>query len=173
MSDCPCGSGREFDDCCGPYLAGRDTPPTAEALMRARYTAHTRVELDFIQDTHDPDSREDIDRGATERWARRAEWLGLEIRNVEAGGADDDVGGVEFVAHYRERGERRRHHELARFKRADDGAWQYVDGEVPEPETVRHATPRVGRNDPCPCGSGRKYKKCCGSAGPAGKNRAP
>ena len=30
------------------------------------------------------------------------------------------------------------------------------------PQTVRHATPKVGRNDPCPCGSGRKHKQCCG-----------
>ncbi|MDP8256536.1 MAG: preprotein translocase subunit SecA [Candidatus Alcyoniella australis] len=30
-------------------------------------------------------------------------------------------------------------------------------------QTVRRATPKVGRNDPCPCGSGKKYKKCCGA----------
>ncbi|HEY4956344.1 MAG TPA: SEC-C metal-binding domain-containing protein [Caldimonas sp.] len=31
-------------------------------------------------------------------------------------------------------------------------------------KTVRHDTPKVGRNDPCPCGSGKKYKKCHGAA---------
>ncbi len=31
-----------------------------------------------------------------------------------------------------------------------------------KPEPVRRATPKVGRNDDCPCGSGLKYKKCCG-----------
>ena len=31
-------------------------------------------------------------------------------------------------------------------------------------ETFRREAPRVGRNDPCPCGSGKKYKKCCGRA---------
>ncbi len=30
-------------------------------------------------------------------------------------------------------------------------------------ETVVHEGPRIGRNDPCPCGSGKKYKKCCGA----------
>lgn len=163
MSDCPCGSGREFDTCCGPYLAGEAQPPTAEALMRARYTAHTRADIDYIQATHDPATREDIDREATDRWARRSEWLGLEIRGVEAGGEGDEVGAVEFVAHFREREERRRHHELARFKRDEQGNWVYVDGEAPEQQTIRHDGPRVGRNDPCPCGSGRKYKKCCGA----------
>ncbi len=32
----------------------------------------------------------------------------------------------------------------------------------PKVETVVHEGPRIGRNDPCPCGSGKKYKKCCG-----------
>jgi SEC-C motif-containing protein len=164
MSDCPCGSGRAFADCCGPYIAGSDEPPTAEALMRARYTAHTRAQLDYIQHTHDAETRADIDRDATARWAQRADWLGLEIRHVEAGGEHDDAGAVEFIAHYRDKGERKRHHELARFKRDHAGHWVYVDGEAPEPTTVRRASPRVGRNDPCPCNSGRKYKKCCGAA---------
>lgn len=35
--------------------------------------------------------------------------------------------------------------------------------DVPKVETVVHEGPRVGRNDPCPCGSGKKYKKCCGA----------
>ncbi|MBI1901194.1 MAG: DUF1186 domain-containing protein [Planctomycetia bacterium] len=47
----------------------------------------------------------------------------------------------------------------------DDDADDAVYGEDDEPEdiTVRYAGPRVGRNDPCPCGSGKKFKKCCGS----------
>ena len=164
MSECPCGSGRSFEDCCGPFLAREALPSTAAELMRSRYTAHTLADLDYIQDTHDAATREDIDREATERWARRAEWLGLEIRETVEGGADDEVGAVEFVAHYRDRGERQRHHELARFKRDGNGAWVYVDGEAPETGTVRREGPRVGRNNPCPCGSGRKFKKCCGAA---------
>lgn len=34
---------------------------------------------------------------------------------------------------------------------------------APKVETVVHEGPRIGRNDPCPCGSGKKYKKCCGA----------
>jgi uncharacterized protein YchJ len=29
---------------------------------------------------------------------------------------------------------------------------------------IRRSEPKVGRNDPCPCGSGKKYKKCCGAS---------
>lgn len=36
------------------------------------------------------------------------------------------------------------------------------EGPIDSPTTIRRAGPRVGRNDPCPCGSGKKYKKCCG-----------
>ena len=32
----------------------------------------------------------------------------------------------------------------------------------PVAKTIRKQVPKVGRNDPCPCGSGKKYKKCCG-----------
>lgn len=164
MSDCPCGSGRSRAECCGRFIEGRAQPETAEELMRARYTAHTLVDLDYIARTHDPASREDIDHEATRRWAERARWLGLDILQTRGGGAGDSRGTVEFVAHYREQGERQRHHELATFRRDDDGNWLFVDAEVPEQAPVRRDGPRVGRNDPCPCGSGRKYKKCCGAA---------
>jgi len=36
--------------------------------------------------------------------------------------------------------------------------------EYKQSKTVRRATPKIGRNDPCPCGSGKKYKHCCGRA---------
>ncbi len=55
----------------------------------------------------------------------------------------------------------------------DEGPVQQGGGEMPEaqqipererkkPETYRREQPKVGRNDPCPCGSGKKYKQCCG-----------
>lgn len=150
-------------DCCGRFIDDGERPGTAEELMRARYTAHTRVDLDYIARTHDPESRDDIDHEATRRWAERAQWLGLDIRQTSGGGTDDRTGTVEFVAHYRERGERQQHHERAVFRRDDNGDWLFVDAQTPEPATVRREGPRVGRNDPCPCGSGRKYKKCCGA----------
>lgn len=163
MSDsgCPCGSGESWAACCGPIVNGERSAVTALELMRARYSAHTRGEIDFIVATHDPASRADIDIDATLEWARESEWLGLDIRDVETGEARDSRGEVEFVAHYREDGERRIHHERAQFARDADGAWMYVGGGVPDAVPVRRSGPRTGRNDPCPCGSGRKYKKCC------------
>ena len=128
--------------------------------MRARYSAYAVQNIDFLGDSLHPEHRSDWDRAATERWAGGAEWVGLEIRAVEGGGEQDDEGTVEFVAAFKEKGLVKRHHEISRFARSD-GRWYYVEGDLPKPVTLRNEL-KVGRNDPCPCGSGKKYKKCCG-----------
>jgi SEC-C motif-containing protein len=130
--------------------------------MRSRYSAYVEQAIDYLGDTLHPAHRGDWDRDATRRWAAGAEWLALEILDTEAGEAGDQEGFVDFLAHYREDGVERHHRERSRF-RAEGGRWYYVDGVTPKPVTQTLAGPKVGRNDPCPCGSGRKYKKCCGA----------
>ena len=167
MSDCPCGSGLPYEACCGPVHAGAVPAASPEALMRSRYSAYVRGDIDYLHDTLHPDSRADHDREAARRWASQSEWLGLDIRGTEPGSGDDE-GFVEFVAKFRERGVLRQHHERSRFARLG-GRWYYVDGAPPKTATLRHEGPRVGRNDPCPCGSGKKYKKCCGASSAANR----
>ncbi len=157
---CPCGSLRPADACCAPFLERRESAPTAEALMRSRYTAFVRGAVDYLLDTHDATTRNTVERAAVERWSREATWLGLEIVATERGGVDDDSGIVEFRARYREGGVERLHHERSRFHRVD-GQWRYLDGDSGKPRPAVRS-PTAGRNDPCPCGSGRKFKKCCG-----------
>jgi SEC-C motif-containing protein len=157
---CPCGSGAAFGECCGPILDGA-LAATAEGLMRSRYSAYAVGRIEYLRDSLHPEHRGDMDLAATRRWALEARWLGLEILGREGGAANDDEGVVEFVASYKDKGLVRRHHERANFRRYE-GAWFYVDGAVVKPVTEVHRQPKVGRNDPCPCGSGRKYKKCCG-----------
>ena len=159
MSSCPCGSGRELAACCGPILEGAPAP-TAEACMRSRYSAYVTGNLDHLRDTLLPSRRGDFDAEGVGRWSREAEWKGLSILATEAGGEGDDAGVVEFKAEYVLNGMPTTHHEVSRFKRVDS-RWLYVDGKVRGEEPVRRG-PKVGRNEPCPCGSGRKYKKCCG-----------
>ena len=160
---CPCGSGVALEACCGPLHEGA-AAATAEALMRSRYSAHVLGHVDYILATHDAATRGRLDRRAVERWARESEWLGLAIVARERGGAGDDDGVVEFKATYRAGGATIVHHERSRFRR-DDGRWFYVDGDIVKPAPVRRAA-SAGRNDPCPCGSGKKYKRCCGAAWP-------
>jgi len=116
--------------------------------------------VDYVLATHDPANAGDVDRDATTEWARQAQWDRLEIRDTRAGAAGDDEGEVEFVAHYRLKGAECRHHERSRFRRVD-GRWYYLDGDMVKARPVVREQPKVGRNDPCPCGSARKYKRCC------------
>lgn len=162
MRLCPCCSDRAYDSCCGPILSGEREALTAEAVMRARYSAYATGEVAFITNSLHPDSLKTNDEAATRRWAEESDWLGLQIVSTEKGGEGDDEGVVEFIATYREKGERHEHHEISRFTR-HNGRWLYMDGDMAKGETVVRESPKVGRNEPCPCGSGKKYKKCCGA----------
>lgn len=161
--DCPCGSGLRFAACCKPYLTGAAKPPTAEALMRARYSAFATANADYIRDTLHPKARKDHDDEAVRRWSKESEWLGFELIGVRGGGPEDTRGTVEFIAHYQAGGETHDHHEKAEFARVD-GDWTFVDGKMVTGTPVVREAPKVGRNDPCPCGSGKKYKQCHGRA---------
>ena len=162
MNPCPCQSGLAYDDCCGPVIRGERPAATPTALMRSRYSAFARKEIEHLKQSLHPDLRSDHDPEATRRWAEKSEWTGLEIVATAGGGTDDDAGTVEFVATYRQKGTTLTHHELAEFKR-HQGRWYYTDGKMVTPGTQRNEGPKIGRNDPCPCGSGKKYKKCCGA----------
>ncbi len=161
MTNCPCGSGRDFDACCGPIIAG-DPAPTPEALMRSRYSAFATGKVEHLHNSLAPEALEDYSPQETEAWARNSQWKGLEIVATEGGGAGDETGTVEFIARYRMNNQEFAHQEVSRFRRVD-GDWKYVDGYIPKPKQ-RIVENKVGRNDPCPCGSGKKYKKCCGAA---------
>ena len=158
VTACPCGSGDQLDGCCGLLLDGVPAA-TALALMRSRYTAYVRGAIDYLIETHDPAARGSLDRAAISAWSRQTEWLGLELVDTVRGGEDDDDGIVEFIARGRSATGPFDHRERSQFHRRD-GRWFYVDGkQVREPTRV---TTQVGRNDPCPCGSGMKYKRCHG-----------
>lgn len=161
MSECPCGSGQSYESCCEPYLKGERFPETAEQLMRSRYSAYVVGEVDYIHNTLHPAHRADHDLDAARRWSHDSEWLGLEVVATAEGGVDDEKGVVEFRASYRDRSGTHKAHEISQFEKVN-GKWMYVDGAMPKPDTVRRDSKKVGRNEPCPCGSGKKYKKCCG-----------
>jgi SEC-C motif-containing protein len=162
MEICPCGSERGYNECCQPLIEGAQKATTAETLMRARYSAYVKTAVDFIIDTTHASQRGSYTPEGIRKWSRNSEWRGLTIVHTEGGGPEDDEGVVEFVARYIEKGKTVNHHEIARFRREEDG-WFFYDGEAPKPQTVKRDTPKVGRNEPCPCGSGRKYKRCCGA----------
>ncbi|MCQ8211742.1 YchJ family metal-binding protein [Cetobacterium somerae] len=132
---------------------------TAEELMKARYNAFENGDIEFIVETHYIETKENMDIEETRKWALNSEWLGLEIISTEKGTENDIEGIVEFKAFYKEKGKETIHHEKSKFIKVND-QWFYY-GCLPLHGTIVKEE-KIGRNDPCICGSGKKYKKCCG-----------
>ncbi|WP_042363863.1 YchJ family protein [Streptacidiphilus neutrinimicus] len=121
---CPCGSGKPYASCCGPFHAGTAQAPTAEQLMRSRFSAFARHDAPYLLRTWAPETRPtslDLDH--------RLRWQRLEILSTTEGGPFHQEGTVEFRAHYREGKSTGALHEHSRFRR-DHGAWVYVDGDI-------------------------------------------
>jgi SEC-C motif-containing protein len=155
---CPCGSGKLYLQCCKPYIKGKELAPSPEALMRSRYTAYVLHEIDYIVDTCLPNAK--INRENVRDWSEKSKWLGLEIVSeqlIDTG----ETGEVAFKATYERRQLKYVHSEVAFFKKHEN-RWLYVSGKIISIPVTRSGD-KVGRNDPCPCRSGKKYKHCCGN----------
>ncbi len=141
-------------DCCGPLLSGDAVAQSAEQLMRSRYTAFVLKDSDYLLASwHSTTRPAELDLSGD-----TTQWTGLQVITTTRGGAGETAGTVEFIADYRQGGQAGRLHEVSRFRR-EAGRWVYVDGDIQAPGAQR----KVARNTPCPCGSGKKYKRCCGT----------
>lgn len=125
--------------------------------MRSRYTAHVKVAVPYLVQTVAATRRHLHAPQDVQAWAAAMDWKGLTILDTAAGGPEDAQGEVEFCAYYRNHKGLQVMHERSRFHR-EDGAWRYIDGT----HHGKSKLTKIGRNDPCPCGSGKKVKKCCG-----------
>ncbi len=153
---CPCTSGQAFGACCEPYLTGDSIPQTAERLMRSRFAAFQVRNADYVRMTWDPIKRpKHLNFDQDQRV-----WSKLDIVDTLGGGEQDDRGVVEFKAYYELGDDTYLFHEVSRFVR-HDGRWFYLDASFPFHGKIAHKGQPV-KNAPCPCGSGKKYKKCCG-----------
>ena len=173
--NCACNSNQEFSNCCESFLKGEKKADTAEKLMRSRYVAYVTANIEYLESTLAPESRSDFDAKATKQWAKQANWKGLKIISTEKGSAKDSTGTVEFIATYQQGTDALDHHEVSKFRKSDTNEWFFVEGDAhthkegedhnhshTKPQTVIRDQPKIGRNDPCVCGSEKKYKKCCG-----------
>jgi len=142
---CICGNDKEFLECCGGLIFYNRDPKTAEELMRSRYSAYVRADAKYILYSTTKENRYQDDLELIEEFAKRVEWLKLDVLEVK-----DDT--VEFKAYYQDSEGIQVLHERSRFEQ-EDGIWKYKDGEL--------YNSKIERNESCPCGSGKKYKKCC------------
>jgi SEC-C motif-containing protein len=124
-SPCPCGREASYRDCCAAFHEGRADAPTAERLMRSRYSAFAVGDAAYLLRTWHPGTRPaglDLDP--------QLRWTGLEILDVTGGSAFHSEGTVEFRAHHTGHGQTGSQHENSRFTR-EAGRWVYVDA-LPE-----------------------------------------
>lgn len=148
MEICPCHSGKPYSSCCKLFIEGGQTPETPEQLMRSRYTAYTLSNVDYIANTMKGAAATGFNKEETKQWCQHIQWHPLKVINTKV---DGSKGTVEFIARYSVKNNIDTIYEISEFHR-EDGKWYYVDG----------ITPKINRNDPCPCQSQKKYKKCCG-----------
>jgi SEC-C motif-containing protein len=147
--NCPCQSGKEYDACCGRFISQRMQAENAEQLMRSRYSAYVLHQADYLAATWHADFR-----SASLALDDVVTWLRLDVLNSAHTG---DCANVEFEARCLVDGRVEALHELSRFVFAG-GRWLYTDGDLLKPSFVPW---KPGRNEPCPCGSGAKFKRCC------------
>lgn len=148
MDHCPCNPLKLFKNCCKPFLTHTQIAPTPKALMQSRFSAYATGQTDYLLATWHPSTRpQSVDLSQSPKW------LTLQIIHTSSQG---NHGIVEFKATYMAENNSGTLHETSRFSK-EKGQWFYIDGDLHEPPQGK-----VGRNDPCPCGSGRKFKKCCG-----------
>lgn len=121
LEPCPCGSGKAYADCCGRYIEEDQPAPTAEALMRSRYTAYALRNASYLLATWHPQTRP-----ATLEPDAAIKWVSLQVKRHEQIDATHAL--VEFVARYKVSGRLGQMQETSRFERAE-GRWCYVAGE--------------------------------------------
>ena len=148
-SACPCQSNKSYEDCCGRFHTRAQFPETAEQLMRSRYAAYVLKNVPYIVNTTVPSQQALLNVQAIQAWAEETQWLGLQILNTET--LTKLQSAVEFHAVFQGEEGEQTHHERSIFVKIDD-RWYFVDPTVSLP-TMKQ---------PCVCGSGKKFKHCCG-----------
>lgn len=169
MNSCPCGNPASYEQCCGKVHNDVTQAQTPEMLMRARYCAHVKGLIDFVIDTYHPSCQANAQRSEIAE-SIDSDWTRLEVLDSE-NGRHIDEGFVTFNAFFRQDGHEYCLQERSRFVR-ENGQWLYIDGTFPSQNDTTHdidarlnqsvSSIKLGRNDPCLCGSGKKFKKCCG-----------
>jgi len=118
---CPCLSGAAYGACCAPLHRGEALPPSAERLMRSRYSAYVTGNARYLLATWHPTTKpRELDLDPEQKWFL------LDIVRTSRGGMLDTQGTVEFRAKYRYAGRSGEQHENSRFVK-EKRRWFYLD----------------------------------------------
>lgn len=150
---CYCTSTAPFSDCCLPIIEGNKAPASAEHLMRSRYSAYCTKNAEYILNSYALSQQSSHHVDDILQFANEVNFIKLDIVNTAQ---DAQYHYVEFKAHYLVADKYCQLHEYSRFIK-ENGLWKYLDGELYDTPELK-----IGRNDSCPCGAGKKFKKCHG-----------
>jgi SEC-C motif-containing protein len=118
---CPCGSHNILQECCLPYIHDETPVPTAEKLMRARFTAFYIHDSYYLYKTTHVSQKKYTNKSDILAWAQQNSWQKLEILN-------STENTVEFKAYYLDHNKVPQiHHEKSTFIFFQNN-WYYVDG---------------------------------------------
>ncbi len=121
MSNCYCGSSLSFENCCAPYLKNHQKAPTAEALMRSRYSAFATGAADYLVATTHVSQRKFHNKADILEWSKSNHWIKLEVL------ATTETT-VTFKAYYLDSELKAQiHNEHSTFI-FENGSWYYLDG---------------------------------------------
>ncbi len=148
--NCICGSGKTYQQCCARFLEAKASASTAEQLMRSRYTAFVLKDLEYITQTWLPATRPPV----TSILSNNTVWTDLSVISVTQGQEEDREGWVEFEARYIEGDKHITIRETSWFIKKDN-LWYYHSG------NTDISAIQIKKSAPCPCGSGKKFKRCC------------
>ncbi len=162
---CPCGSKKDYQECCQITHNSHSLVCSPEQLMRSRYSAHVLNNVEYVIQTYHPSCKAESQRSSITE-SVDLNWCQLEIIDSSKCCENEQgilQGFVEFIAYYREEDKLYTLHERSRFLYQNE-LWYYIDGTFIEKsiEGNRSNPVKIKRNDPCPCKSGKKFKKCCG-----------
>ncbi|NMM40253.1 YchJ family protein [Pseudoalteromonas arctica] len=150
-SNCLCGNQYSYQDCCQKLHLGTEQATTAEQLMRSRYVAYALKNAKYIYQTYAQEKQAENPVKEIADFANSCRFIKLAVINTEQQQSNAEV---EFCVSYFYQSLFCQLHERSSFIK-EDGQWRYLDGEI-----FPVADIKVSRNDECPCGSGKKYKKC-------------
>ena len=155
---CFCCSNKPYSECCEPKHTGATIAESAQALMRSRYSAYCLSNWAYILKTYSKKQRASLSEQALEVSASGTKWLALSVvaPSTEAQQSSATTDQVEFKAYYAVNHKPYLMHETSDFV-MEDNEWRYTTG-------IMHSDSgllKTGRNDPCFCGSGKKFKQCC------------
>lgn len=157
---CPCGLNQKLDNCCGPIIAGDNQANSPEQLLRSRYVAYSTGNIKYIEKTMKGSAAKDFNAESAKIWAESITWLSLDVKRSFLDPKDPTKGYAEFSVHFKDQvGKVQRIHEISEFTQID-GQWFYTNEKTPA-KSNNSIYNKMGRNELCHCGSGKKYKKCC------------